>query len=250
MTSARGKAADPDIVAAREFLIKVYEERYERARKSGDLEKGINEDAASLWRYLIDRDTRTFCILAVSFMEDVLRRAFEHHWAIKSKADANDYFGSNGPLNTFSQRILVAVGLNWMTPEDAKLISLLRKIRNEFAHNHRVHRLDQDPLLSLADALAPIERVWYREDNPHFRDAYDQADRETILRMRVYVNSMFQVSNLLNRAKLIGAELPPDFRTTRGWAGLSQIEQDFIDHAIRHCYITLGVNPSDKKPLE
>jgi len=226
MDHKRPASRDQSVVRAREILIQVWDEKYEEIRKADDFEKAVDHDAASLWDYLIDRDTRTFCILTVSFMEDVFRRAFEHHWSIQDKGRANDFFGSNGPLNTFSQRILVAGGLGWVRSEDERTIGLLRKIRNELAHNHRVHRLDEDPLLSLAEALQPAETVWYREDFSSYREAYDRANRETVLRMRVYANSMFQVSNLISRAKRIGAELPPNYRTKRGWQGLTEIEPE------------------------
>jgi len=237
-----GKEPDEaDLVAAREIVIELFEERFKELKALNDFECAVLSEADSLRDYLIGTDSRTFCILAISFMEDMLRRTFIQHWKIEGKSALDNYFGSNGPLNTFSQRVLVATGLAWMTMEDQRQTSLLRKIRNEFAHNHKVMALADEPLASWANALHPAERVWDREEMLIYREAYQSAPRETVLRLRIYCNSIFLVSKVLARAKLIGAELPPDFRAGSGFNALTGIEQAFIDHAIKHCFKTLGI---------
>lgn len=236
--------SEADLVRAREILIEVFEERFAEVRGIDDFERGVDADAESLRDYLIDRDCRTFCILAVSFMEDTLRRTFMQYWGIDSKLKESTFFGGNGPLSTFSQRITVASGLQWITDDMAEDAHRLRRIRNEFAHSHRVHSVDQEPMLSLASALRPIEKTWSRESMPVYQKAYAEASRKKIMRMRIYANAMKIVSSLLARSKLIKHELPPTFRVPAGWAGLTAIEQSFIDHTIRHCFRTLGIKGS------
>lgn len=230
---------------AREIVEKIYTEKFHEIRALSHHESALSADAESLRDYLIHAETRTFCILSISFMEDALRRVFVQQWAIDGRQRADDYFGSNGPLSTMSQRVLVATGLGWMTEGDKKETALLRKIRNEFAHNHRVKFLTDDPLAGWAEALTPVEQQWACDEMPVYRDAYLKAPRETVYRMRVYCGSMLLVSRMLTRAKLIGAQLPPDFRVGVGFDSFTAIEQGFVDHAILYCFGALKIREQE-----
>ena len=236
--------SDPDLIRAREIVIGIMEERFREIRAATDFERTVIEEAEDLRDYLIEQETRTFCILVVSFMEDVLRRRFIHSWHIDGRATEDAYFGSNGPLSTFSQRLIVAKGLGWLSDEQFKHASVLRKIRNEFAHNHRVRSFAHEPLLGLAESLRPVEKIWHRGEMPLYRAAYDAAPLEVVLRMRVYCNSMAIVGGALARSKLLAEDLPPDLRDGEGFKALTEIEQAFIDHTIRHCFKSLGIRRS------
>jgi DNA-binding MltR family transcriptional regulator len=238
--------SDPDVKLAQEILLGTLLDSFREERAATALENELLKEAEELRDFLIGQDTRTFCILAVSFMEDALKRRFSEQWNITGATDESRYFGSNGPLSTFSQRLAVARGLGWLDTNELAQASILRKIRNLLAHNHKVHNIDCEPLAGLAESLRPIEQVWYKGEMENYVAAYDVASKSTKLRMRIYCNSIFVVSAAISRSKLIAAHLPPNMRDGTGYDSLTEVQQRFIDHCIRHCFKSLGINRSSK----
>lgn len=236
--------SDPRVKLAREVLLGTLLDSYRAHRQSTALERELVAEASELTGFLTSKDTSTFAILAVSYMEDALRRRFAEQWAIVGSADQDMYFGANGPLSTFAQRLAVSKGVGWLTSEDLKQASILRKIRNHFAHNHKIHEVDSDPLLSLADALPAHERVLYAPRAIYYTSAYDVADARSRLRMRIFCASMAIVCKILVRSKLIAAHLPTDLRDGTGFSSLTELEQDFTDIIIRHCLASLNIQKS------
>lgn len=235
---------DPRVKRAQEILLGTLLDSFREQRLATGLENELLEEAGELRDFLINQDTRTFCILTVSFMEDALRRRFAEQWDITGSAQESLYFGSNGPLSTFSQRLAVAKGLGWLNKQELEQASILRKIRNHFAHNHKMHDIDRDPLAGLAESLRPIEKAWYNHGMENYVAAYEFASKATILRMRIYCNSIFVVSAAITRSKLMAVHLPADMRDGTGFDSLTEVEQRFIDHAIQHCFRTLGITRS------
>lgn len=232
-----------DRLAAAAFVQDVHDRRFALARTSSEFEDALTHEAESLGGYILDADTRTACILAVSFLEDALKRNFVDKWRIDKRKSYDAYFGSNGPLSTFSQRTLIAAGLRWLPDGGLRDFDLLRKIRNEFAHNHRVHNLIEEPVLNHVMNLREIEKIWDKEEAHFYTAAYREATNETRLRMRMYCCVLFAVAQIIARSKLISCDLPPDYRED-GFFGLVQIEQDFIDVTARHCFRALGIERS------
>ncbi|MGK9145912.1 hypothetical protein KXR77_20980 [Xanthomonas euvesicatoria] len=227
-----------------EILQKTLKDSYAEVRAASEIEANIASEADSLTYFLQSSDSRAFCILAVSFLEDALRRTLIEYWALSSRESQDNYFGSNGPLSTFSQRILVAVGLGWISNHQAKSATRLRKIRNEFAHNHLVHNLTDQKLYKSAEGLHPYDKAW--QEIPEYNDAYLLLDLEKILRMRVYCNVFQIVGGVLARAKLMSSGIPPSFWPGIGFDNLTEIEQHFGDHMIQFCFSVTGI-PFRKK---
>lgn len=238
---------NPDVERAREILLGTLLESYRDNRAATELEAAIIDEAEGLSDYLVSQDSRTFCILTVSFMEDALKRRFAEKWSIGSAADNDLYFGGNGPLSTFAQRLTVAKGIEWLTDSDLKQASILRKIRNHFAHNHRNHDIDRDPLVGLAESLKPLEKMLYRNEMDNYVSAYDAASRSTILRMRIYCTSLAIVSSMLHRSKMIAAYLPANMSDGTGFSSLSEVQQRFIDITISHSFKSLGITHSSSR---
>ena len=231
-----------DRIAARNFIREDTARRYGSARKLSDFEKQVVEGAEALGEYARERDTRTFCILVGSFMEDTFKANFVDKWSIGRKQMA-DFFGSNGPLSTFSQRLIIAGGLDWLPPALQKDAKLIKNIRNELAHSHRVHALSQEPLLSWANDLGEIEKTWLTSPDGRYAIAYNSADTERRLRVRVFSQSMMILSSAMKNPRLIANSLPPGYRE-EGWDGLTDIEMALIDVMIKQAYFAFGIPPS------
>jgi DNA-binding MltR family transcriptional regulator len=229
-----------DRIAAAAFVKDLYDQRFASARTRTEFEIGVRDEANSLSEYALKSDSRTCCILSVSFLEDVLKNNFIDKWKINGQKPTDSYFGGNGPLSSFSQRILIASGLSWIPKDLLKDFDYLRKIRNEFAHNHRIHSLTEEPNRSFANNLREVERIWDTERADVYHAAYAQADQESRLRMRVFGCVMFVTGQVIARSKMIQHELPPGYRED-GFFGLTNIEQDLIDVTARHCFRSLKI---------
>ncbi|RYE98268.1 MAG: hypothetical protein EOO77_37555 [Oxalobacteraceae bacterium] len=217
--------------------------RYEKARRLSNFEKQVIDEAEALGEYARERDTRTFCILVGSFMEDMFKDNFIEQWTIEKKQMA-DFFGANGPLSTFSQRIIIASGLKWLPPALQKDAGLIKKIRNEMAHNHRVHSLNQEPLLSWTNDMGQVEKTWLNSSDGRYANAYEAADMETRLRVRVFSQSLMVLASAIANPKLIANSLPPGYREER-WEGLTDLTKALIDVMIRQAYFAFGIPPSE-----
>jgi DNA-binding MltR family transcriptional regulator len=217
--------------------------RYERARQLSEFEERVINEAEALGEYARECDTRTFCILIGSFMEDTFKANFIEQWAIEKKQMA-DFFGANGPLSTFSQRLTIAAGLNWLPPTLHKDTNLIRKIRNEMAHNHRVHSLMQEPLLSWVSDMGQVEKTWLNSADGRYAKAYEVADLETQLRVRVFSQSLMVLASVITNPRLIRNTLPPGYQE-EGWEGLSEVTKALIDVMIRQAYFAFGIPPSE-----
>lgn len=236
------KIEEVDRIAARNFLLQDRDRRYADARKLSDFEKRIIAGAEALGEYARDCDTRTFCILVGSFMEDTLKANFIEQWEIK-KAKYPLFFGANGPLSSFSQRLTIAAGLNWLSPALQKDADLIRKIRNEMAHNHRVRSLTQEPLMSWANEITKFEITWVRNVDGRYAQAHDSADSETRLRVRVFSASLTILASAISNPRLISDSLPPGYRE-EGWKGLTDITKGLFDIIIGQAYMAFGIPPS------
>ena len=51
--------------------------------------------------------------------------------------DTREMFEYTGPLGTFASKILIGYAFNWYGPETRKDLTLIRTLRNEFAHSRR-----------------------------------------------------------------------------------------------------------------
>jgi DNA-binding MltR family transcriptional regulator len=230
---------DPDVLRAREIVIQVFDTAYDRLKfDHTELEKSLLEEASALSDYLRTCDSRTYCILAVSFMEDALRRLFVNRWNISKRSEHDRHFGSNGPLSTFSQRVLIAKGLGWIGEEAVAEAQMLRRLRNEFAHNHRLLSLHDPIALKFVNTLPHAELIWKGIET--YDRCLQKADAEGLLRMRVFCIAIGLVSRLVKSSKLIAADLPPNWRNGSGYDGLTKVEQGFMDIMIQHCFGSLG----------
>lgn len=232
-----------DRIAAREFLQDVLNEKFDRARVKSRFDNDIAAEAEELSSFLVGSDTRTFAILAVSFLEDTLKLNFVEKWSVEKQKQHDAFFGSNGPLSTFSQRTLIACALSWWPENLMREIDALRRIRNELAHNHRVHSLLEEPLLSWASSLEERERAWDIDKAPYYKEAYARSDKETKLRMRIGCCVFGAVGLLLARSKLIEHDVPPGYRE-KGYDGLLKVEQDLIETTIKYCFRCLKIDKS------
>lgn len=79
-------------------------------------------------------------ILASVWIENLLERKLRSLFKEGSSAARRKLFELNGPFSSFSSKILAAYSLGWINSDAFHDINLIRKIRNQFAHD--LHGLD------------------------------------------------------------------------------------------------------------
>lgn len=223
---------------AREVVLQVFSEKFAKLRPASEFEAQIGKNLEDLIVFLEGCDTRTYCILIVSFLEDTLQQVFVERWAIRGRAKTETYFGPTGPLCTLSQRLQVALGIGWLDVKMVPEANTLRKIRNAFAHQHRVHTFSDTVISGLTQALEPVERMFDKVDA--YRSAASQTEPEQLMRLRVFCVATRIAGQLLTRSKLIANQLPPNWRG-EGFANMMEVEQRLIDATIGHCFRMVGV---------
>jgi len=85
------------------------------------------------------------CVLVwASMLDEMLRRAIEA-FLVDDPKKTKDFLQNNGPLSSFSSRISAAYLLGLINDAEAKSLSWVRVIRNEFAHQYGI-KLDNPGL--------------------------------------------------------------------------------------------------------
>jgi hypothetical protein len=79
---------------------------------------------------------RGFCLLIVAHLENELDRALEHELR-PTKVERSQLFLEGGPLGNFSRKITMAGALDVVGPISLRNLTLIRHIRNAFAHAKR-----------------------------------------------------------------------------------------------------------------
>lgn len=97
-----------------------------------------------------EESERGAAVLAGSYLESFLGNYLESKMVDRSLS--KQIFGSNGVLNSFSQRIDFAQAFGYLHPVTCSQLNLIRKIRNHFAHHPK----------SASFAAAPASD-WVRE---------------------------------------------------------------------------------------
>lgn len=223
---------------AEKILQETLRDQYQEVRAADDLEAELASELSDLSGYVSNADTRTFCILMTSYLEDTLERVFCREWGISGRKSRDEYFGSNGPLSTFSQRISVATALRWISNSISIEAKVLRKIRNELAHRHKVHFLSKPPLEDLMTAIKPREETF--DSIEGYTEALRKLDREKRLRLRVFCASALIAGQVISRARMLRQGL---FSLDRegGYDSLMEIEQRIISITVDHCFLVVGL---------
>ena len=84
---------------------------------------------------LTTESDRALAIVSFSYIDDKLTGLITKAMNPNISGGLETLFSSTGPLGTSSSRIKLAAALNWISNKTYRDLEILRKIRNEFAHN-------------------------------------------------------------------------------------------------------------------
>ena len=103
---------------------------------------------------------RAAVVLAAAKLDYLLRATLECFLMPCSTGD-DELLDADRPLSTFSARINITARLGLITPDLARALHLVRKIRNSFAHEHGGVSLAAGPHRDRLDALVqPMQANW------------------------------------------------------------------------------------------
>ncbi|MCC7596730.1 transcriptional regulator [Janthinobacterium sp. FW305-129] len=110
--------------------------------------------------------------------------------------------GFNAPLGTFSSRIKAAYSIGLITKEQFQDLEILRKIRNEFAHNWKPVDMAKQKIAALIDNM-----TYSRLDN-NFPTTSSEKIRSSMSCLLIEIcASTHQIKKRGTQAKLIGNHL-------------------------------------------
>jgi DNA-binding MltR family transcriptional regulator len=123
-------------------------------------------DYNSMVEFYQKESDRAAAILAASFLEAYLAQ-FLKKFMINDQQLCDNLLNGFGPLATFSARIKCAYAFGYIDEETRNNLNYIRKIRNEFAHNHELNSFADSPIpdlcqnLSMSASLEGISRLQY-----------------------------------------------------------------------------------------
>lgn len=233
---------------ARSAVCEAFDETYGKIKVLNHFDREVCRDAKNLANYVLSTDSRILCIMLISFLEDVLKRNYCEIWSISSGMKKKEYFGGNGPLSTFHQRLLIASAMGWLRKEAGADATILKKIRNIFAHDYRVTCLSQGEVSGLVSSLRPHEE-FPSEALSQYSELLSGIDREHRFKMRIFSSTMYIVGEFISRSRKSLNDIPMSW-SEGGYDGLMHVQQKLIDICIYYCFRSVGYRESAWKSLE
>ncbi|MCA1860782.1 hypothetical protein LE191_11785 [Janthinobacterium sp. HSC-3S05] len=164
-------------------------------------ENDIYSEINLLTSSLRDLDDRGMVLSLAAFSEEALGDLLKA-FLMPSDATTQLVEGFNAPLGTFSSRIKAAYSIGLITKEQFQDLEILRKIRNEFAHNWKPVDISKQKISALIDNMS-----FSRLDN-NFPNTSSEKIRSSMSCLLVEIcASTHQIKKRGNQAKLIGNHL-------------------------------------------
>jgi DNA-binding MltR family transcriptional regulator len=134
--------------------------------KPRDLHLG---DWNDIVRTMESESDRGAAVLAGGFTEHLLGSYLQAKATVPDAAD--DLFSAVGPLSSFSQRIAVAYAFGFINKKYYNDLSLIRRIRNHFAHYPVDTTFDTKEVSALAQKLSTFALAVRSDTKPHAKHA-------------------------------------------------------------------------------
>ena len=127
------------------------------SRLKKDLDNTIAQARGFLHEFQAETDRGT-TVVAASYLDDLLASMLRRRFIEQAKI-VDTLLDFQGPLGTFSSRIDLTYCLGLIREDQYKDLSIVRRIRNEFAHSHQALTFDSQPVCDLCDNLQQLVLV-------------------------------------------------------------------------------------------
>jgi DNA-binding MltR family transcriptional regulator len=116
----------------------------------------VDPDKREQWREWMDEfqgeSDRACAVLGAAFLDEHLRALLEAFF-VDDPRNLAELFDGSGPLSTFSARVGLAYALGFLAPSERRDLSLIRRIRNDFAHELHGLSFEQPQVVSRCGEL-------------------------------------------------------------------------------------------------
>lgn len=132
---------------------------------------------------------RTCAIVCGAFLDNLIQELLLEFLCEDSKTQDNKLFSQNGPLATFSSKILLVYRLGLISKYEYDCLNLIRKIRNSFAHDLTIDSFECESIRELlSNNLPPIELLPPKSIPLSYNDngKINELTKEDILDKRRY----------------------------------------------------------------
>jgi DNA-binding MltR family transcriptional regulator len=133
---------------------------------------------------------RAAVILAASFLDDLLRSALIGRLTSNHSTKDSLFDGANAPLSSFSSRIDMAFRLGIISDKFARDLHIIRRLRNDFAHNVTGCTFDNPPVKSRVEELMRSHGILERTRN------YTNTKETMSVRFRFLMSASWMTAHL------------------------------------------------------
>jgi hypothetical protein len=145
-----------------EYLLSILREEMAKAALAAAQQVSLDLSAISAtFDAAVSEAPRSTAILIAALLDDELTRYLERQLHLSS-ALRERLFSGHGAFSILSSKIDICHALGWIADDHAKNLHLIRKIRNEFAHNPKIHSFDQEPIAPLVRSMVFNESLLER----------------------------------------------------------------------------------------
>lgn len=95
------------------------------------------EESKAAWKEIREASPRAFAILAVTYVESVLRVTIASRFVLLAEDELKRLYNFGSPLNSFSQAIELGFALGLYHQTIHRDLTIVRVIRNVFAHTRK-----------------------------------------------------------------------------------------------------------------
>lgn len=117
------------------------------------------EKITSVFEVAVTASDREAAILIFCLVDDIATDFFRSRLTGNVHSGVDETFlKGNGMLASAYNKIALLAGLEWIRNETYRNLTLLRKIRNEFAHYVKYKSFEDDPISNYINSMIPIEK--------------------------------------------------------------------------------------------
>lgn len=124
-----------------------------------ELESKILEKISLFNKEIETASDRACAIVCAAFLDDLMQELLLEFLCDDSNTQNNKLFNQNGPLATFSSKIFLAYRLGLIGRYEYDCLNLIRRIRNNFAHDLSIDSFECESIRELLSNNLPSKEL-------------------------------------------------------------------------------------------
>lgn len=136
----------------------IYKSQVDRARELAGAYEIKHDRIRRVFQTAFNESDRSAAILLFSLAEDLMLEGFKKYLNPGVLGGWKTVFDGNGVLATAADRITMLYLLHWIRPSTCADLSILKSIRNRFAHHADVESFDDHKIQGWVSSLNPREQ--------------------------------------------------------------------------------------------